>query len=256
VDIDRRVADFRETGYERHDPAAPPYTREEILREREQYRNTPERTAIQVVEEELQVGKRAVLRGGVRVYSHLVEEPVEESIELREEHVRVERRPVDRPLNAADVARLKDQSVEVAEMAEEPVIQKRARVREEVVVEKDATQRTEKVRDKVRHTEVEVENLSGAPEGTAGTSATTDYNADFRRDFESNYAKSGVTFETLQPAYVYGYRTATDPRYRNRSWSDLEDEIRTDYLRNNPNSRWDQVKGSIRYGWEKATGKR
>jgi stress response protein YsnF len=46
--------------------------------------------AIPVVEEELQVGKRAVNRGGVRVFSRVVEKPVEEHVQLREENVTVE----------------------------------------------------------------------------------------------------------------------------------------------------------------------
>jgi uncharacterized protein (TIGR02271 family) len=257
ADIDRRVADYRETGYERHNPSAPAYTREEVLREREQYRGAAGGTAIPVVEEELQVGKRVVQRGGVRVYSHVIEEPVEESVRLREEHVRVERRPVDRPVNAADLARMKEQSVEVTETAEEPVVQKRARVREEVVVQKEATERTEQVRDKVRRMEVEVENLAGTRQGVpAATVGDSDYAGDFRRDYDANYARSGVTYDTLEPAYLYGYRTASDPRYRNRSWSDVEEDLRTDYMRQNPNSKWDQTKGAIRYGWEKLTGKR
>ena len=53
--------------------------------------------------------------------------------------------------------RMRDQSVEVTEMAEEPVVRKKARVREEVVVGKETTQRTETIRDTVRRTEVEVE---------------------------------------------------------------------------------------------------
>jgi uncharacterized protein (TIGR02271 family) len=257
IDIDRRVAAYRESGYQGHDASAPPYTDDEALREREQYENADKNRVIPVVEEELQVGKRVVRRGGVRVYSHVVEEPVEENIELREEHVRVDRRPADRPLEAADVARLKDQTIEVTEMAEEPVIQKRAKVREEVVVQKEAIQRTQQVRDNLRRTEVEVENLSRPPEGgVLPTSAASGYTADFRRDFESRYATSGITYEVLEPAYLYGYRSAGDPRYSNRGWSDVEEDLRTDYMRNYPNSKWDQVKGAIRFGWEKVTGKR
>ncbi|MBA3438301.1 MAG: DUF2382 domain-containing protein, partial [Pyrinomonadaceae bacterium] len=42
-----------------------------------------------VIEEELSVGKRTVERGGVRVYSRVTETPVEETVQLREEHVTV-----------------------------------------------------------------------------------------------------------------------------------------------------------------------
>jgi uncharacterized protein (TIGR02271 family) len=127
---------------------------------------------IEVVEEELQVGKRAVRRGGVRIYNHVVTEPVEQQVRLREEHVNVERRPVDREISPADVSALRDQTIEVTEMAEEPVVGKRARVREEVVVGKEATERTETVRDNVRRTEVEVEQLGRETEASGTTERT------------------------------------------------------------------------------------
>jgi uncharacterized protein (TIGR02271 family) len=246
VDIDRRVAAYRQSGYERYDPNAPAYNFDEAVREREQYRDVEGRKSIPVVEEELQVGKRMVRRGGVRVYSRVVEQPVEENVTLREEHVHVERRPVNRPAEAGDAGRLREQSIEVTEMAEEPVVQKRARVREEVLVGKETKQRTEKVRDTVRRTEVEVEPLNKGSE----------YSDEFRRDYDSRYADSGVPYETMRPAYDYGYRLASDQRYAGRSWSDVEEDIRTDYMRNNPNSSWDRMKGAVRYGWEKVTGKR
>jgi uncharacterized protein (TIGR02271 family) len=179
----------------------------------------------------------------------VVEQPVEESVELREEHVKVERRPVDRPVESGDMARMKDQRVEVTEMAEEPVVNKRARVREEVVVGKETTKRTEQVRDTVRRTEVEVERI-GEGEGRRDT----DYTSDFRRDYDTRYASSGVPYETVAPAYDYGYRSATDPRYQGRNWSDVEDDLRTDYERNYPGSAWEKTKDAVRYGWEKVTG--
>jgi uncharacterized protein (TIGR02271 family) len=247
IDIDRRVEQYRETGYERHNPDAPAYSYDAATKERERFRGSEQSQSIPVVEEELRIGKRAVQRGGVRVFSHVVEKPVEEDIQLREEHVRVERRPVDRPIGKGDTERMRDQTVEVTEMAEEPVVQKRARVREEVVVGKETTQRTEKVRDTVRRTEVEVENLKGGGD---------DYSADFRRDWQDRYGNSGESYETYQPAYDYGYRSANDARYRGKSWSDVESDLRTDYERNNPNSSWDRMKGAVRYGWERVTGKR
>ena len=63
-----------------------------------------EGAAIPIIEEELVVGKREVDRGGVRVYSHVTERPVQADVTLREESVHVERRPVNRPATAADFA--------------------------------------------------------------------------------------------------------------------------------------------------------
>ena len=112
--------------------------------------------AIPVVEETLRVGKREVSGGRVRVRSYVVETPVEEQVTLRQEHVDVQRRAVDRPVTDADRL-FQDRTIEATETSEEAVIAKEARVTEEVVIRKDAEQRTETVRDTVRRTEVEVE---------------------------------------------------------------------------------------------------
>jgi len=189
------------------------------------------------------------------VYSRIVETPVNENVELREEHVRVERRPVDRDIKAGDADRMREQSIEVEEMAEEAVVQKRARVREEVVVGKETTQRTEQVRDTVRRTEVEVEQL-GEGRGRTASGSNTGYAEDFRRDYDSRFASSGVPYETMRPAYEYGYSSASDPRYSGRQWSDVEQDLRNDYTRANPNSTWEKAKDAVRYGWERVTGKR
>ncbi len=121
---------------------------------------------IPVIEEEIAVGKRQVQRGGVRVYSRIVETPVQESVTLREEHATIERHPVNRAVTEADMEALKVQSIEVTESAEVPVVGKSARVVEEVRVDKDVTERTEKITDTVRHTEIEVEKVAGDVTGT------------------------------------------------------------------------------------------
>jgi hypothetical protein len=62
--------------------------------EGEQSGRTVAEERIPIVEEELKVGKREVERGGARVRSYVRETPVSEQVNLREEHVSVERRPV------------------------------------------------------------------------------------------------------------------------------------------------------------------
>ncbi len=112
-----------------------------------------------VMEEELQVGKRQVERGGVRVRTRVIERPVEEMVRLREERVNVERRPVNRPITDADLQAFREGTIEVTARAEEAVVNKQARVVEEVVVNKDVGERTETVRDTVRRSDVDVEEM-------------------------------------------------------------------------------------------------
>lgn len=122
---------------------------------------------IPVVEEELVVGKRQVDRGGVRIYSHLVERPVSTDVTLRDERVVVDRRPVDRAATAADFETGAG-VVELTATGEEAVVGKSSRVVEEVMVGKQASERTEQINDTIRRTEVEVEPTTV----TTGTSTT------------------------------------------------------------------------------------
>lgn len=123
---------------------------------------------IPVVEERLNVGKRDVNNGSVRVRSYTVETPVSETVSLRDENVSIERRPVDRPLTDTDAA-FRDKTIEAEEYREEAVVSKTAKVTEEVVLKKTENERTEKIDDSVRHTEVEVEdNRSGQSQSQGG----------------------------------------------------------------------------------------
>ncbi|HEX8192431.1 MAG TPA: YsnF/AvaK domain-containing protein [Allosphingosinicella sp.] len=133
-----------------------------------------EEQRIPIVEEELRVGKREVERGGARVRSYVRETPVQEQVTLREEHVAVERRPVQAHATDATTAPglgasspstsagapadlLQERTIEMREHAEEAVVQKVASVREEVVVTKTAEEHVETVQDTVRRTEVDIE---------------------------------------------------------------------------------------------------
>ncbi|MGI9073730.1 MAG: YsnF/AvaK domain-containing protein [Bryobacteraceae bacterium] len=212
---------------------------------------TDESRAIPVVEEELRVGKRTVLKGGVRVYSRVMDQPVEETVNLQEERVRVERQPVNRPVKESDFRTGRDEVIEVQEYAEEPVISKEARVVEEVRVNKEATQRKETVKDNVRRTEVKVENL-----GEQGAkSSRSNIDDDFRSHFTNYYGTTGDTYENYAPAYRYGYDSASDPRYQGRDFNEVESDLRTDYARRYPTSTWEKIKDSVRYGWDKVTGR-
>ena len=118
---------------------------------------------IPIVEEQINVGKRTVERGAVRVRSYVIETPVEEQVRLRDETVTVERRPVDRPAGEIPPDAFRERTIEVTETDEEAVVEKAARIREEVVIRKEAEERAQTISDTVRRTEVEIDDArSGA----------------------------------------------------------------------------------------------
>ena len=253
VDIDERGEDYRNSGWKGFDHNAQPYNAEQINTARQSSSQrvapaTDTRTTVQpqgnaqklnegeavlpVVQEELNVGKRQVQRGGARIFTHVTEQPVEQQVNLHEEHVTVDRQAVNRPVSEADRNAFQNRVVEVTETAEEPVVAKNARVVEEVRVGKEATDRTETVRDSVRRSDVQVENLAGTGTTTNTTTNTTstspnsfeDYDADFRSNFNS--LNSGATYDQYQPVYQYGYNLASDTSYQGQNWSAVEPQIR------------------------------
>lgn len=122
--------------------------------------NASAEVTVPVVQEELQVGKREIQRGGVHVVTHVTETPVTESVRLREEHITVERHPVDRPISVGDTTAFKEGTFEVRQHAEIAVVSKEARVVEEVVIGKKVSEHTETVHETVRRTDVVVEELA------------------------------------------------------------------------------------------------
>jgi uncharacterized protein (TIGR02271 family) len=276
VDIDERSSSWTSQGWSGYDATAPMMSEDEIRQDRSRYgqsrdvtmnmqnqnraastdaqtTRTQGETSIPVVQEELKVGKRAVQRGGVRVFQRVKETPVSESVQLREEHVVVERRPVDQPATAADMAGLKEGAVEMREMAEEAVVEKTARVVEEVVVGKEVTEQTAKIEDTVRSTDVQVEQMGAGTTGT-GTGSTMTDDSDFRRHWQTAYGTSGGRYEDYDDAYRYGSTLSGTERFKNYQWDDVEPDVRRDWESRHPGSTWDKVKDAVRYGVERVTG--
>lgn len=225
VDLDQRRAQWRNEGWTGY--AAGTQSTQQSTAAQQQHRQQAQRPkeggeVIPVVEEQVRVGKRATQTGGVRVYSHVTEQPVEERVNLREEHVKVERRPANRPISDADRA-FRERSIEATETAEEPVVAKEARVVEEVVLKKDVDQRTATVRDKVRHTDVDVEQLPGQRSGNASMTSYDDFTT----------------------------ALASDERYRGRDWNAIESDARTSFQQRYPQARWDDSRDAIREGYER-----
>jgi uncharacterized protein (TIGR02271 family) len=219
----------------------------ESLTERQPAANPPgSEEVLPVVEERLRIGKRPVASGAVRIYSRVSERPVEERVPLREEHVRVERRPADRPIG--DAAAFRDDVIEIEETAEEVVVAKEARVVEEVIVSTDVEERVEPIRDRVRHTEIDVERTEGGLERSGGPEADE---AEFRRHWTETSRDRGLSYEQSRPAYRFGHELGGD----GRDWSTIEPEARRQWEETSPGT-WEHVMDAVRYAWERARGRR
>ena len=156
---------------------------------------------------------------------------------LREERVRVERRPTDRAVEATDDA-FRERVIELTESSEEVVVAKDARIVEEVVVGREVDERVETVRDSVRRTEVDVDTDGRADE-------------EFRGHWANTSQAAGIPYEACMPAYGYGRQLGADSRYAGRDWADLEPDARREWEQRSPGT-WDSFKDAIRHAWDKA----
>ncbi|AKU95944.1 Tenebrin [Labilithrix luteola] len=189
---------------------------------------------IPIMREELRVGKREVERGGVHVSVHVKETPVNERINLREEHVEIERRAVDRaPRNGESVFR--GEEMEFSEYGEEAVVEKGVRVVEEVIVHKRTTGHDEVVTDTLRATEVDIDHMRDFDRGG------------YKKHFDSLNLK-GSTFDEYLPAYELGHRLRASKASR---WEEIESQAKTNWENARPGT-WDRFKDTIRYAWARA----
>jgi hypothetical protein len=83
-----------------------------------------------------------------------------------------------------------------------------------------------------------------------------DTESHYRTHWSNTYASGGTSYDELAPAYRYGAEMRNDARYRNRDWSQVEDDLRADwdmrYARDGA-STWEKMKAAVRHGWDHAT---
>lgn len=243
-----RYEDRAETYLADYDESATAYTAEQRTANRSEFAEQSKQR-LQEIEEHLKIGKREVVRGGVRVHKYVDTDVEEETLRLREEHVDVDRTKANKTLtpDEADAA-FKEESVELVERAEEAVVEKEAVVTGEVAVGKDVDTRTETVGGEVRSTRVEVEQIAGE-QLTAAEPA-------FRDHYETAYASTDRDYSDYKPAYQYGY--AAGKTYTDKDYATVENDLRSDYSRrytDGDESAWGEFKDAVRHGYNRARAK-
>jgi uncharacterized protein (TIGR02271 family) len=134
-------------------------------------RKNEERASVKLSEEQLKVGKREVVAGGVRLRKVVRTETVNQPVTLKREELVVERVPASESRRASERAFEQDE-IYVPLRREEAVVQKEATVREEVRVRKDARSEQHTISEQVRREDVEIEREGDArnvrERGTSG----------------------------------------------------------------------------------------
>ena len=114
---------------------------------------------IDLVEEQVKIGKRQVEAGGVRLRKIVRTETVNQPVELRREEAVIERVPGQgQPAGKA----FEGEDIYIPLRREEAVVQKEAAVREQVRVRKTGQTERQNVREQVRREDVEVEGTGEA----------------------------------------------------------------------------------------------
>jgi uncharacterized protein (TIGR02271 family) len=116
---------------------------------------------MQISEEELEIAKRTVAAGEVRVHKHVHVEQVREVVPLMREDVEVERRPL--PEGAGLEPRQEGDVWYIPIVEEELVIQKRLVAREELVIRKRQVVEEQVVEESLRRESPEVVGPDDAP---------------------------------------------------------------------------------------------
>lgn len=137
---------------------------------------------------------------------------------------------------ANELKAFKEGTVAFSEWEETPVIDKRAHVVEEVSLGKNVEERTEKVRGTVKRSRIEVDHAA--------------YEADFRQNYQANFAAKGMSYEQYVPAYQYGYELANNERYKDRDWAEIESDARRNWESRNQGA-WGDYREAARYAWER-----
>lgn len=198
-----------------------------------------------VPEEEAQYYAEGVRRGGVLVTVQAEEYNTEQIMEILNRH-----NPMD--LNQ-QVEKWREQGWKGFNASVQP--NQAVTLPADHQPENWSTETTQRIPDTGYNAVQDPERTIPVPSNTASIfgSSFDVGNPVYRNHYATYLADSGYPFDYYVPGYQYGYGLASDARYKNRSWDQVEPAIQQDWEYQHPGT-WERFKASIRHAWEDATG--
>jgi len=91
---------------------------------------------------------------------------------------------------------------------------------------------------------------SGRAVAEAATAITKDDDTFYRSRFEASSGRvSGRSYDDVKPAYYLGHLASRNPDYRNRSFDEIETDLRRGWTADSKYGPWDDVRGFAREGF-------
>ncbi|HEX6386437.1 MAG TPA: hypothetical protein VF177_17335 [Anaerolineae bacterium] len=241
VDVETRASSWRQAGWTGYDPEAAPYTAEQIDRERVRYGDYDRQSDVDYGE-----------------YDEYDEYDFETFDPIFREHYETTYANRGYPYARYEPAYrygfilATDERYFDRDWAEiEPVARRHW--------ESEHEGAWEEFKDTVRHAWEEVtEVFEGDEDYDYDEEYDEEYDYDeeaydpfepsFRQHYETHYRVSDYSYDQYQPAYRYGYDLATDYRFRDLTWEEVEPEARRRWEEVNEGT-WEDFKESIHHGW-------
>jgi hypothetical protein len=91
---------------------------------------------------------------------------------------------------------------------------------------------------------------SGRAVAEAATAITKDDDVFYRQRFETYSGRvPGRTYDDVRPAYYLGHLASRNPDYRNRSFENIESDLRRGWMSDNKYGPWDEARDFAREGY-------
>jgi uncharacterized protein (TIGR02271 family) len=218
-------------------------------------RETDRTRTVPLREERLEARKQSVQTGEVELRKDVVSEQQTIDVPVTREEVVIERHPVDRResdrFDTGDLG--KGETIRVPVREELVTVEKKPVVTEEVSIGKRTVQDTRHVSDTVRREEAVIDREGDVKVGGDWSKVSSQY----RNDWQGRYGTAGRTWEQDEPAYRYGWESASHPSHRNRDWNEAEPELRRDWSdRYGRQSKWEDVKDRVQDSWNRTRSSR
>ncbi|HLZ28543.1 MAG TPA: general stress protein [Chloroflexota bacterium] len=91
------------------------------------------------------------------------------------------------------------------------------------------------------------------PDDRADRQAWSDFAPTYQSQWEQRGGTARGVWSDYEPRYRYGWETSNDPRYRGRSWAEVEPELRRDWETRYPQRPWSEAAETVREVWDNAT---